>query len=374
MLAQCIPQSPSKIIMNGSRLAYRLLSIPAACLGLICAAVSISAMSAPQSTTPDYKVVGKQRLDGPTRWDYLAFDSRAKRLYVTHLDQVDIFDTVRQAVVGHIAGTHGVHGVALAPSLDRGFTSNGKDGTVTIFALSSSEILGTVVTEKNPDAIVFDPASKRVFAAKGGSGSVTVIDAVGGRALKTIPLGGRPEFAAVDGKGRLFVNLEDKNALVVIDTATLAVTQRYDLSASCDEPAGLSIDPQRQVLFVGCHNRKMAIVDANTGEIVATVPIGSGSDATAFDAAAQVAFSSNGDGTLTVVTADKNGQYAAVQNVTTMRGARTMAVDPDSHAIYLVAAEIDHVDKPTDRNPRPRPVLKADSMTLITVMPGAIRM
>lgn len=281
---------------------------------------------------------------------------------------------VRKAVIGHIPDTHGVHGVALAPDLDRGFTSNGRDNSVTIFALSSSKVLGTVMTERNPDAIVFDPASKRVFAANGGANSVTVIDAVGNRALKSIPLDGKPEFASVDGMGRLFINLEDKNALVVIDTATLVVTHRYDLSAACDEPAGLSIDPARQVLFIGCHNQTMAIVDANTGRIVDAVPIGAGSDATAFDAAAQIACSSNGDGTLTVVAAGKDGHYTAVQNVATMRGARTMALDPDSHAVYLVAAEIDHVDSPTEQTPRPRPVLKPGSMTLITVLPAAIHM
>lgn len=348
--------------------AARLSLVPSALFVIGCAAMSAPSSAAAQVSQGSYQVVSKQHVDGPTRWDYLALDPQAKRLYVTHVDQVDIFDTVAKSMVGHIPGTHGVHGVALAPSLDRGFTSNGRDSTVTVFALSSSAVLATVPTEKNPDAVVFDPASNRVFAANGGSNSLTAIDAITNHQIRSIALGGRPEFAAVDGKGRLFINLEDKNSLVVLDTKALTITHRYDLSAACDEPAGLSIDAKRQVLFVGCHNRKMAIVDANTGKIIDVVPIGAGSDATAFDDVTEKAFSSNGDGTLTVVAAGKNGHYAVLQDVVTMRGARTMAVDPISHAVYLVAAEVDHVDSPTAGNSRPRPVLKPDSMTLITVI------
>jgi len=271
-------------------------------------------------------------------------------------------------MVGAILNTHGV---ALAADLDRGFTSNGKDNSVTIFALSTLKVIGSVPAEKKPDGIVYDPASKRVFAANGESGSLTPIDAATGKALTAIPLGGKPEFVAVDGKGRLFVNLEDKNLLLVVDTNKLTVTHRYDLSASCDEPAGLSIDPGTQRLFVGCHNQKMAIVDANTGKILDAPPIGRGSDATAYDAQANLAFSSNGDGTLNVISPLDQKHYQRKQTVNTMPGARTMAIDPVSHKVYLVAAETEPVDADagTQQKPAVRAHLKPDTLTLITVSP-----
>jgi YVTN family beta-propeller protein len=231
------------------------------------------------------------------------------------------------------------------------------------------QVIGSAPTGKKPDGIVYDPASKRVFAVNGGSNSATPIDAVSGKALAAISLGGKPEFVAVDGKGRLFVNLEDKNQLVVVDTQKLAVTQRYDLAASCDEPAGLSIDAVAQRLFVGCHNQKMAIVDANTGKILDTAAIGRGSDATAFDEGAKLAFSSNGDGTLNVIAARDATHYQLKQTVSTMPRARTMAIDPVSHKIYLVAAEAEPAGAGAGQAPPRRPNLKAGTFTLITVAP-----
>jgi len=316
-----------------------------------------------------YRVVDKQHLDGDVKWDYLSMDAQHRHLFITHGDRVDVYDVDKKQVVGAIPNTHGVHGVAVAADLDRGYTSNGTDNSVTIFVLSTLQVLGSVPTEKKPDGIVYDPASKRVFAANGGSGSATPIDAAAGKALAAIPLGGKPEFLAADGKGRLFVNLEDKNQLVVIDTLKLAVTHRYDLSASCDEPAGLSIDPAGERLFVGCHNQKMAIVDANTGKILAAPAIGRGNDATDYDQGARLAFSSNGDGTLNVIAASDATHYQLKQTVTTMPGARTMAIDPVTHKIYLVAAEAEPADAGAGQPPAGRPRLKPGTFTLITVAP-----
>jgi YVTN family beta-propeller protein len=314
-----------------------------------------------------YHVIDKQHLDGDAKWDYLIVDAAHRHLFITHGEQVEVFDVDKKRIVGTIPNTHGVHGVALAPDLDRGFTSNGKDNTVTIFALSTLKVIGSAPTEKKPDGIFYDPASKRVFAANGQSDSLTPVDAVGGKALTAIPLGGKPEFVAVDGKGRLFVNLEDKNQLVVVDTHKLAVTQRYDLSASCDEPAGLSFDPVAQRLFAGCHNQKMAIIDANTGKILDAPAIGRGSDATAYDADAKLAFSSNGDGTLNVISALDATHYQLKQTVNTMPSARTMAIDPVSHKVYLVAAETEPATAQQKSDDRPR--LKNGTFTLITVSP-----
>jgi DNA-binding beta-propeller fold protein YncE len=336
---------------------------------LAAAAIALCQPQAAAAQDAGYHVVDKQHLDGEVRWDYLAMDATHRHLFITHGDQVDVFDVDKKQVVGSIPNTHGVHGVAVAADLDRGYTSNGNDNSVTIFVLSTLQVIGSVPAEKKPDGIIYDSASKRVFAVNGGSGSATPIDAVAGKALTAIPLGGKPEFVAVDGKGRLFINLEDKNQMVVVDTRTLAVTQRYDLSASCDEPAGLSIDPVRQRLFVGCHNQKMAIVDAHSGKILDAAAIGRGSDATAYDEGAGLAFSSNGDGTLNVIAAGDATHYVLRQTVSTMPRARTMAIDPVSHRIYLVSAEPEAVDAAAAQPPARRPRLKPGTFTLITVAP-----
>jgi len=322
-----------------------------------------------QAGETGYHIIDKQHLEGDVKWDYLIVDAQYRHLFITHGDRVDVFDVDKKRIVGEIRNTHGVHGVALAAELDRGFTSNGKDNSVTIFELSTLKVIGNTNTEKKPDGIVYDSASKRVFAANGESGSLTPVDAVAGKSLTSIPLGGKPEFVAVDGKGRLFVNLEDKNELVVVDTQRLAITHRYDLSASCDEPAGLSIDPVTQRLFVGCHNQKMAIVEADTGKILDTPQIGRGSDATAYDAAAKLAFSSNGDGTLNIISALDATHYQLKQTVNSMQGARTLAIDPISHKVYLVTAETESVEAVTQQKAIPRARFKTDTFTLITVSP-----
>lgn len=285
-------------------------------------------------------------------------------------DHVDVFDIVARAITGTIPDTNGVHGVALAPELDRGFTSNGKDNTVTVFELSSLKVIGTVATDKKPDAIIFDASSKRVFAANGDSMSLTVIDALTQKKIGSIALGGKPEFAAVDGNGKLFVNIEDKNQLVAVDTRKMRVLNKYDLSSNCDEPAGLAIDAGTQTLFAGCHNQKMVVVDGRTGKILAAPAIGKGSDATVYDAVSKLAFSSNGDGTLTVIGADSSQAFEAKQTVKTMVSARTMALDPESHKIYLVAAEREPTDSQAGKDGGHRPKLKPGSFTLLTVSPN----
>lgn len=313
-----------------------------------------------------YRVADTQHLDGDIKWDYLTFDKDSHRLFITRGDHVDVYDIAAKKVTATIAGTDGVHGVALAPELNRGFTTNGKSGDVTVFELSTLKVLGTVPAGKKPDAIVFDTASKHVFAANGDSNSLTVIDPLNQKALGTIALEGKPEFAVVDGKGKLFVNIEDKNQLVEVDTIKMKVLHTHNMSAVCDEPAGLSINMEKHTLFAGCHNQKMAIVDGRTGKVIATPAIGKNSDATIYDATAKLAFSSNGDGTLTVIGNNAKGGYEVKQTLKTMVSARTMALDPDTHTLYLVAAEAE-----TDPAAKPdqRPKLKPGSFTLLTVMP-----
>lgn len=308
---------------------------------------------------PAYHVTSKEILPGDVKWDYLTYDVGSKRLFITRGDHVDVYDTALGRVVASIADTPGVHGVALAPDINKAFTSNGRSDTVTVFELSSLKVLGTLPTGKKPDAIVYDPFTRRVFVANGESGNLTVIDAATSEVLATVVVGGKLEFAAVNGKGLLYVNVEDRNTLAVVDTVKLSVVARHDLSASCDEPTGLAIDPAAERLFVGCHNQKLAVVSGRTGEILATVPIGKGCDATAYDSELKLAFSSNGEGTLTIISADT---YAVRQTLATQPTARTMALDNTSHRIYTVAAD---TEAPSAAGVRPR--LKPGTFTLLTV-------
>jgi YVTN family beta-propeller protein len=329
-----------------------------------CAAAFAAVAAAPQhvlAADAAYRVVGRQVLDGPVRWDYLAVDSAHHRVFLTRGDHVDVFDAQSKSVVGTIPETAGVHGVAVAADLDRGYTSNGATDSVTVFELASLKHVATVSVGGKPDSIVYDPASKRVFVANAKDKSLSVIDAVSNRTIKTISLRGTPETAVVNGKGRLFIAIEDKNAIAVIDTATMTVLQQVDIAASCDEPAGLAIDAATDRLFAGCHNAKMAIVDGRTGKLLAAAAIGKGNDATAYDPEFKRAYASNGEGTMTVI--DGNAPYAVLQTVQTMPRARTMALDPVSHQIFLAAAETAPGTPPAGT----RPTLKPGTFTLLTV-------
>jgi DNA-binding beta-propeller fold protein YncE len=288
---------------------------------------------------------------GDGGWDYLTLDADHHRLYVTRGDHVGVMDTETDKVVGEIKDTSGVHGVALAPGLGRGFTSNGRANSVTIFDLDTLATLGEVKTGTKPDAILFDAPTGRVFTMNGGSDDATAIDAAKGEVVGTVALGGRPEFAVSDGKGVVFANLEDKAEIVAVDTRGLKVLSRWTLPA-CEEPTGLALDAVKRRLFAGCHNRVMDVMDADRGTLVSTVPIGGGVDATAFDPASGLAFSSNGEGTVTVVHEDAPGHFAVVENVPTERGARTMAFDPQARRLFLATAKLEKAKGES----RPRPV------------------
>jgi len=319
----------------------------------------------PSPDAPGYHLLKKIAAGGDGGWDYLTLDSAARRLYVTRSSRVLVFDADSGSPVGEIPDTAGVHGVALAPDLNRGFTSNGRSSTVTIFELKSLRVLSEVkTTGENPDAILYDPASRRVFAFNGRGANATAIDAADGRVLGTVALGGRPEFAASDGKGRVFVNIEDKSLVAVLDAQKLAVEKRWPL-APCEEPSGMAIDREHGRLFIGCHNRMMAAVDTESGRIVETVPIGAGVDANAFEPATGLAFASCGDGTLTVVHEDSPDRLTVVQTVETQRGARTMALDEKTHDVFLATAEFGPPPSPTADQPHPRPSIVPGSFVLL---------
>jgi DNA-binding beta-propeller fold protein YncE len=287
-----------------------------------------------------YHLVKRVDVGGKGGWDYLIYDESSHRVFVSRGNDVMVLDGESGATVGDIPDTPLVHGIALAPEFGRGFTSNGQTNNVTIFDLKTLKPIGKVSTGRGPDAIVYDPASRRVFTMNGRDNTATAIDAVSGQAVGTVPLLGRPEFAVADGKGTVFVNITDKHTLTAIDSNGLTVESNWDMPG-CEGPSGLSMDRQNRRLFSGCDNKVMAIVDADSGKLIATVPIGAGVDATAFDPKTALAFSSNGeDGTLTVVHEDSPDKFTVAEIVPTEAGARTLALDPESGTVYLVTATV----------------------------------
>ena len=330
-------------------------------------AVVVAATLSPLPLTAaggNYHLVQKLVLGGDGGWDYLICDSAARRVYISRGTHVMVLDADTYAVVGDIPGTEGVHGIALAPEIGRGFTSNGRVNTVTIFDLTTLKVLGTAPTGNGPDAIVYDPASKRVFTFNGHSNDATAIDAATGKVAGTIPLGGRPEFAVADGRGNLYNNLVDKNQLLQIDSQKLAVTASWPLAPG-EGPSGLAMDREHRRLFAGCHNQLMPVVDADSGKALETPAIGQGVDANAFDPGTQLAFSSNGEGTLNIVHEDSPEKFTPVATVSTQRGARTMALDLKTHNIFLVTADFGPLPEPTPEHPHPRPPAIPGTFTLL---------
>lgn len=335
--------------------------------------------SSPNATAPPrlggvvqashYHVVRHIPIGGEGGWDYLTMDSASHRLFVSHATHVVVLDTDSGKIVGDIPKTDGVHGIALAPELGRGFVSNGKTATMTIFDLKTLATIGEVkTTAERPDAILYDPFSKRVFTFNAGGKNATAFDAATSAVAGTIDLGGKPEFATTDGAGRVFVNIEDKGEIAVIDSKKLTVTSRWPL-APCTDPSGMAIDVSGHRLFSGCNNQIMAIVDSKTGKVVQTVPIGKGVDANVYDAKLALAFSSNGgDGTLTVVRKSKDA-YVVVENAPTARGARTMALDEKTHHIFLATAQFGPPPAATPERPNPRPTMVPGTFEILEVAP-----
>jgi DNA-binding beta-propeller fold protein YncE len=316
---------------------------------------------------PGYHVTTTFKVGGEGGWDYLTADASARRLYISRGTHVIVLDLDSGKNVGDIPDTPGVHGIALAPELGKGFTSNGREGTVTIFDIKTLAPSGSKVkVGENPDAILYDPATKRVFTFNGRSHDSSAIDAETGKVLGTIPFDGKPEFAASDAKGEIFVNIEDKSELDAIDPNKLEVKAKWPL-APCTEPSGLSIDRKNRRLFVGCDNKMMAVVDADSGKVLATPAIGEGVDATAFDEETGLAFASCGEGVLTVVKEDSPSNFSVAENVPTQQGARTMALDSKTHNAYVVTAKFGPPPAPTADNPHPRRSIIPDSFVVLVV-------
>jgi YVTN family beta-propeller protein len=285
--------------------------------------------------TSGYKAEDSIIIGGEGWWDYASIDVPAQRLYISHANKVNILDLKTNKVVGEIDNLNGVHGVVFADELNKGFISNGRNDTVTVFNLKTFKATGSIrVTGKDPDAIIYDPFSKRVFTMNGRSDNITAIDAKTDEVIGTIKLQGGPEFVVSDGKGSLFVNLEDKSKVVEFNPKTLEIVKTWSLAPG-EGPSGLAIDVKNNILFSGCHNKLMAISNAKTGKVIATVTIGGHVDACGFDPGTHLAFSSNGEGTLTVIKEESPAKFKVIDNISTDKSMRTMALDPNTHNIYL---------------------------------------
>ncbi len=335
-----------------------------ALLGLAIAAAP-HLFATPQSAgSSGYHLIKKVKLGGAGGWDYLEVDPATHRLFISRGTHVIVVDPEKGTIVGDIPDTQGVHGIALADEFNKGFTTNGKTGDSTIFDLTSLKTIGNAKADKDADAVIYDGFSKRVFTFNGDANTSTAIDAASGKTVSTFALGGGPEFGASDGKGKMFVNLEDKSALVKFDAKTLKIENTWPL-APCESPSGLAIDAAHEILVVGCHNKLMAFVDGNTGKVLGTVPIGQGVDANRFDPVTGYAFASCGDGTITIAHEDSPTQFSLVETLQTQRGARTMAIDYATHVVYTVTADFGPTPEKTAENPRPRPTIIPDTFTLL---------
>lgn len=330
----------------------------------IVVAFALTAFVSASST--GYHISKTFRVGGEGGWDYLTVDSKARRVYISRGTHVMVVDADSGAVVGDIPNTNGVHGIALVPDLNKGFISNGRDGTITIFDMTSLKVSGTVTAGKNPDAIIYDPFSKRVFAFNGSSKDATAIEAQTGAVAGTIPLGGKPEFAVADDRGKVFVNIEDTSEIAQLDSSKLAVENRWSISPG-QEPTGLSMDRQHRRLFSVCGNKLMVVVNADSGRVVTTLPIGGGTDGAAFDPQTGFAFSSNGEGNVTVVHEDSPDKFTVADTVPTKSRARTIALDEKTHRIYTVSADFGAAPTPTAQQPRPRPPMLPGTFTLLVL-------
>ena len=331
-------------------------------LGATAACATTTAAPAPYSVHAQYV------LGGPGGWDYLTLEPEAQRLYIARADRVLVISTTDGALLGTIPHTEGVHGVALAPDLGKGFISDGRADAVTVFDLKTLEPIGAfAVSGHNPDAIVYDAASHRLVTFNGRSHDITILDPATGAVVSTVAAGGKPEFAQADGKGHIFFNIEDTAELSELDAAAGQRIATWKLPG-CEEPTGLAFDIAHQRLFTGCGNQQLIVTDASSGRQVARLPIGAGSDGVEFDAARALVFSTNGaDGTLTVIHADNPDHYSVVATVPTQKSARTLALDPRTHRVFTVAAEFGPVPEATATDPHPRPPVLDGSFRVLVL-------
>lgn len=322
-----------------------------------------------QNANSEYSIVNKIQLPGDGGWDYLSVDEAGARLFVSHSSMVVVADLKTNKLAGTINDTPGVHGIALAEDLNKAYISVGRNASVKIINFKTLEVITDVkVTGQNPDAILYDQFSKKVFTFNGGSSNATVLDAVTNEVVGTIPLAGKPEFPASDGKGKIFVNIEDKNLISVIDVKTLTVEKSWPIAPG-EGASGLALDNETHRLFAVCGNKLMMVLDATDGHVVTSLPIGDGCDGVKFDQGLKRAYSSNGEGTMTVVQEVNKDSFKVLENVKTMSGSRTLALDNKTHHIYLPSVEYSSAAAPTTDNPRPRRTAVPGSFAVLDIAP-----
>jgi DNA-binding beta-propeller fold protein YncE len=321
-----------------------------------------------QTKPSEYKLINKFPVEGDGGWDYLAVDESAGRIFVSHGMVVQVVDEKDGKLLGTIPDTKGVHGIAIAPDLNKAYISNGRDSSVTVIDLKSLAFKSRIsITGQNPDAILYDQFSHKVFVYNGRTSNATVIDAVSDKVAATIALDGKPEFSVTDGEGNVYVNIEDKSEISVINTNTLKVEKTWSISPG-EEPSGLALDNKNHRLFAVCGNKLMVVVDAISGKVITTLPIGDRVDGAAFDPGLNRVYSSNGEGTMTVVALVNPGEYKVLENVQTQPGARTIAVNKKTHHLYLTTAEFEPTSNTAGSTNR-RPSVKPGTFVLLDIAP-----
>jgi DNA-binding beta-propeller fold protein YncE len=338
------------------------------------AVLLLGALGAHVHAAPQYRITHEVKLPGDDGWDYLTFDDAAHRLFIAHGTQVQVVDTDHLTLAGSIADTPGVHGIALAPDVGHGYISAGRSGNIVVFDLRSLARLKEIkATGENPDAILYDSATHRVFSFNGRGRNATVIDAKTEAVIGTILLDAKPEFAVADGKGRVYVNLEDKSSIAQIDAQYLTVSAVWPITG-CEEPTGLAIDIAGERLYAGCSNKVMAVIDNRSGRTLGTAPIGAGVDAAKYDSGMRLAFAScGGDAVLTAVGTSRSGAPEVVASIPTQRGARTMTLDERTHRLFLVTASFGTPPAATPEQPHPRPPILPGTFRLLVVEPAKLQ-
>jgi YVTN family beta-propeller protein len=322
-----------------------------------------------QNVSNGYKIVQQIHLEGDGFWDYLNADDATGMLYVSHGKMVHVVDMKTGKNVATITDVNGVHGIAIAPEFNKGFISNGADSNVTIFNTKDFSVIEKVaVTGKNPDAILYEPFTKTIITWNGRSSNATVIDVKTDKVIQTISLAGKPEAAVSDGKGKVFVNIEDKSEVSMINVKTWKVEQTWSISPG-EGPSGLALDIENHRLF-SATDKLMVILDSETGKVITTLPTGGRVDGAGFDPGLKRAYSSCGEGELTVIQEDSPNSFKVLTNVPTQVGARTISVSAKTHRIYVPTAEFGPTPEKTADNPRPRPTLKPGTFTVLVVEPA----
>ena len=320
-----------------------------------------------QTGKPQYRMLNTFSVEGDGGWDYIALDENTARIFVSHSMVTNVVDSKSGKLINTIHNTNGVHGIALSQKENKAFISCGKDSTVSVINLSTFELITKIkVTGANPDALLYDEFSHKVFVYNARSSNATVIDAISNAIVATIPLAGKPEFSVSDGNGKVYVNIEDKNLISEINSTTLKVENSWSTLPG-EEPSGLALDNNTHRLFSVCNNKKMVIMDAQKGNVITILEIGGYVDGCVFDPVLKRAYSSNGEGTITVVQEENANKFSVLTTIPTQKGARTICIDTKTHHLFLPTAQYDEAPAPTSENTHPRASIKPGTFEIIEV-------